>query len=161
MKRFIHSFICIASFIAPVSVANACSCAPPKSVESHIANTEVIFRGIARWTTVKDEEDILASPAIFDNQATTGFEVIEVWKGPAITNILVNHNIDTGMCGIIFQKDNTYLVFASFDEDGNIHTSDCYAPYYYDYREGPRNYERVLKTHPSKTEEDLSEIYVK
>lgn len=123
------SAILVLVFLCPPQVAEACSCAPypndlKKAVTMAYAQGNGIFEvgGIflGDVTAIHERTD---GPL---RQYEVTFSVRDRWKGSIPDIISVRTNVGEIACGYKFQKGNSYLVFAHWDEHRQqLMTSYC------------------------------------
>ena len=118
MKLFYFAIIFTLFF--PSSLL-ACSCISPATIEEHIDGSEVIFVGKAFRT-----RPTLIGLHHSNPNRLTKFRVLEKMKGVESDVIVIFHNKFTGMdCGLNFEKNENYIVFASAYEADRLVTSIC------------------------------------
>ena len=119
MKHLFKFALCGALLAAPV-VAHACSCAPPPAPKVALEQAAAVFVG-----RVKSVER-LGSPEEFNSSNTFQFAVSKKWKGVAGDSVSVESNGNSAACGINFDSDRDYLIYA-FKTDGSdqLRTNLC------------------------------------
>jgi MYXO-CTERM domain-containing protein len=119
--------LCLILWLCPLAVllptsASACSCNPAEEIPALIERSDAVFRG--RVLSV-------SSAGMFDfkwpsHAWIVRFEVLTSWKGLTETETVVLTAKDSTACGISFDKDVEYLVFASSrGSGGHLWTSTC------------------------------------
>lgn len=109
-KKAVSWILLLCSFVYILLVyipnpANACSCAPPPSVESEFSRSDAVFSG--KVISVKDKRSlngILTKSVIF--------EVSQTWKGVKESQINITTGSGGGDCGIHFIVGEEYLVYS-------------------------------------------------
>ena len=95
-----------------VDEAYACSCAMTRSTEESFQRADAVFSGkvreIGQLPAPPDGSTALTMPYL--NPVT--FDVGEAWKGVSTESAVVHGEGPEASCGIDFDKDETYLVFA-------------------------------------------------
>ena len=114
-----------------VSSSFACDCNLPKSTEDHIDRTDVIFIGKAIRTRHTIGGVFSQLPFVglyFDGpDRVTRFYVSEKMKGVKSDTISIFHNKHIfSNCGLNFEKNESYFIFASTDRPSKLHTSACH-----------------------------------
>lgn len=104
--------------------AYACSCEellPPDAPQSQdqIESYDAVFTG----KVISVKEDVSNSEFLMSRAAV--FEVMSVWKGVTQTQIIVHTGRGGGDCGLDFQLNSTWLVYASEWEDKPLRTGLC------------------------------------
>ena len=96
------------------SVAVACSCAPPPAPKIALENSAAVFVG--RVTAVKNSQ--------FNNKFQ--FSVSKQWKGIDGKTASIVSATNSAACGIVFDKDRDYLVYAyKIEGDDQLRTNLC------------------------------------
>ena len=99
-----------------VSSAHACSCAYTPTVAEALQFQEAIFAGRVTEVTIGDFG--------FGEERRVVFAVQEVWKGAGSTTVTVYTGPNDGLCGIDFQVDVEYLVYAD-EYSQRLSTHSC------------------------------------
>jgi hypothetical protein len=102
--RFLAFLSCVAASIVWLTTprcAFACSCVPPEPPVSALAAADSVFAG--RVTTIENRGDSVA----------VTFDVSTVWKGSTSTTIAVRTALDDAVCGVEFQANQDYIVYAT------------------------------------------------
>ena len=94
------------------SSALACSCAMAKTPTEHLKHSDVVFKGRVLRTTGDG------------SRVATTFQVSEVLKGPAATELTIEHYLSGPTCGLRFTPGDTRIIFAHRYE-GKLSTSSC------------------------------------
>jgi len=85
-----------------------CSCAPDRTVQTHVAEAEVVFRGI---TLSRDDYHAAAGSSELETGYLVRFRVLQVWKGrPSREFVVVS---GPGNCRFPHETGEAYLVFAA------------------------------------------------
>lgn len=108
----------IVGFVIPQIYACECE---SLTLDDHLMNADVVFQGT-----------IIREPAIIEKNLVASFSAIDVFKRPSPEfdylfnrgKVNVTTGIDSGICGVDFQMENTYIVFGTIYED-KIHTTSC------------------------------------
>lgn len=87
------------------SRVQACSCALPSSVEDQLSRSEAVFAG--RVLGVKEQRFLNGGMA-----KAVRFEVSRVWKGEAVSEIIIHTGSGGGDCGFDFEEGKDYLVYS-------------------------------------------------
>lgn len=108
MKKMIL-FLMIAALMAGSFVwqsnASACSCIEPPGIEEELERSDAVFSGKAIEVDEK--------PSLFSaSTRSIVFQVAQVWKGPAQSQIKVKTGQGGGDCGFEFNVGQEYLVYA-------------------------------------------------
>lgn len=111
LRRVFVTFVLAQSFAS--AVAWACSCAG----NDH-SDDDVILVGVAGPTTRG------CGGNAFSNHVTR-FTVTDACRGDLGDKVEIWHGIEDASCGVEFVPGAQTLVFASFDDDGNLVTSLC------------------------------------
>lgn len=141
MKKFLQillSIVVLCAVLFPPTVpAFACSCFPMKDVEQAFAEADVVFRGIVRSDflpmTLPGMEQVHFLVVDFVPYNLRQwmyfrhfrFEVIESWKGVDYKTATVLTGESSASCGMPFQMNHEYLVYANENDDGNLYTFVC------------------------------------
>ena len=113
MKNIFKLVIAGVLCIAP-SIAQACSCKPPPAPKIALGQSAAVFVG--RVTSV----------AHSNNSNTFQFAVSKKWKGVAGDVATVASNDNSAACGIVFDRDRDYLVYAFKNKgDDQLQTNLC------------------------------------
>lgn len=99
---------------------SACEC-KLSTLDDHLMTADVVFQGT-----------ITREPVTFNKNLVATFSAIDIFKKPSSEfdylfskgKINVTTGINSGICGVDFQADNTYIVFGIIS-DGRIETSSC------------------------------------
>ena len=85
-----------------------CSCDPERTIQSQLADAEVVFRG----TTLSRDDYVNETPSFpLEGGYVVRFRVLEVWKGnPAQEFVVVS---GPGNCRVPHETGQAYLVFAA------------------------------------------------
>lgn len=84
----------------------ACSCAQPLTVEEELDRSEAVFTGrVLEVKEIKNLNGYMTKSALF--------EVSEIWKGGAESQIIVHTGGGGGDCGYHFEEGKEYLVYAN------------------------------------------------
>lgn len=127
--RFSTVIVVIVGFLVMASsVAYACSCRWPESMDEAINGTDVIFYG----------KVLTSKPAKLDQkpedgfrrtylEQTTVFGVKEIWKGNPETRKSIFHGDGNNCCycGLVFEPGKYYLVMGHYSKDNKITSSSC------------------------------------
>ncbi|RLQ90979.1 hypothetical protein [Planomicrobium sp. Y74] len=97
--------VMIAGVVAWPAAASACSCEQPPGVAEELKRSDAVFSGKA---ILVDEKPVLFSAAT----RSVVFQVAQVWKGPAHSQIKIKTGQGDGDCGINFSAGQEYLVYA-------------------------------------------------
>jgi hypothetical protein len=92
----------------------ACSCALPPAPKVAMAQSTAVFSG----KVTKVEQDAKA------HTRTVTIEVDRTWKGSDKKTLVVLTAGDGAACGVSFEKDKSYLVYANAVEE-KLHASLC------------------------------------
>ncbi|MGD6778888.1 hypothetical protein ACQCT3_00475 [Sutcliffiella horikoshii] len=94
------------------STGYACSCLPPGTPQEELSKMDAVLTG-----KVLEVEE---------NNSTTKVKlsVSETWKGVKTKEVVVYTAMDSAACGVNFEKDKDYLVYAHL-EDGEYTTYLC------------------------------------
>jgi len=95
--------------------ASACECEDLKERTSYLINSDSIFSG--RVKSVEKTDD---KPSSYNVR----FDVDKVWKGPEAKEIAIKSSLDTGLCGYLFEINQTLVVHA-FNEGGILNEKGC------------------------------------
>lgn len=95
--------------------ASACECEDLKERTSYLINSDSIFSG--RVKSVEKTDD---KPSSYNVR----FDVDKVWKGPEAKEIVIKSSLDTGLCGYLFEINQTLVVHA-FNEGGILNDKGC------------------------------------
>lgn len=102
----------------PPAKAYACSCVS-MSMQEKLNNFEAVFAG-------KAIDRGVSSFFRFGETRAYSFDVQRAWKGVGTKRITVQSlNGGSSSCGFAFKKNQTYLVFASYDANRKLQTSLC------------------------------------
>lgn len=102
---FLMIAVMIAGVVAWPAASSACSCEQPPGVEEELSRSDAVFSGKA---VLVDEKPVLFSAAT----RSVVFQVAQVWKGPAHSQIKIKTGQGDGDCGINFSAGQEYLVYA-------------------------------------------------
>lgn len=100
-----------------VPSALACSCGSWSPHEA-MAWADAVFVGLVVETT-RDAE------GINDGHLFATIDVDKVWKGNVGERVVIRTAPNSAQCGIYFEKEKRYLVYASRDEDGLLSAYAC------------------------------------
>lgn len=108
----------IVGFVIPQVLSCECEFL---TLDDYLMNADVVFQGT-----------ITREPLIVEKNLVATFSAIDVFKKPPPQfdylfnrgRINVTTGIDSGICGVDFQAENTYIVFGTISED-KIYTSSC------------------------------------
>ena len=110
MKK-IPVYILIASFVLGLCIVNqpsttfACSCAMPLGVKEELSRSDQVFSGkVLDIKSVKGTGGTIKKVVLFKVNTT--------WKGSKVAKIKITTGQGGGDCGIRFQKNHDYLVYA-------------------------------------------------
>ena len=104
--------LCALSVAAPL--AQACSCLAPPAPKIALQQSAAVFAG--RVASVRTQGN---------NQLFT-FDVSQKWKGVKGAQITVSTPAESAMCGINFDSDRDYLVYAfTNDQSGTLRVNLC------------------------------------
>jgi hypothetical protein len=102
-----------------VPVARACKCMMPTPQAARDASTAV-FEG--RVTEVK----LVAGEAEGMGRKQATLKIVRTWKGSKADETLVVETPESSAaCGIDFEKDTSYFVYATKDEAGKLQAGSC------------------------------------
>ncbi|MBN2030545.1 T9SS type A sorting domain-containing protein [bacterium] len=92
----------------------ACLCPPPPPPKVALKNSDAVFIGQVIEMTIDttDTFDFLLAP-VYRVKLT----VYASWKRAELGEIIITTFIESSLCGYPFEKDTTYLVYASMEED--------------------------------------------
>lgn len=102
---FIMIAVMISGAVGWPTAASACSCEQPPGVAEELERSDAVFSGKA---ILVDEKPVLFSAAT----RSVVFQVAQVWKGPAHSQIKIKTGQGGGDCGINFSAGQEYLVYA-------------------------------------------------
>jgi hypothetical protein len=111
MVQLILLFSITMSFmlISKPSIVYACSCAEPPSVETQVERSEAVFAGrVLEVAEQKSARGYMTKAALF--------EVGQIWKGGAESQIVIHTGSGGGDCGYYFEAGKDYLVYAHSTE---------------------------------------------
>ena len=113
MKNIFKIVVAGVLCVAP-SIAQACSCKAPPAPKIALEQSAAVFVG--RVTSVEHS----------NNSNTFQFAVSKKWKGVAGAVATVASNDNSAACGIVFDRDRDYLVYAFKNEgDDQLQTNLC------------------------------------
>jgi hypothetical protein len=100
---FVRSYAALVALCAVLSAptAHACKCAAPDSPTAALASSAAVFEGQVTKVTPIDEHDIAVE-----------LKVVRRWKNADVEKILVRTHSDQAACGVGFESDQSYLVYA-------------------------------------------------
>jgi len=110
---FVVGIVLSAGLLALHSMAFACTCAQPFSVQEGLKHADAVFLGLVERFELEGSR----------RMAT--FRVRRVWKGPETSRIQVATGGGDGDCGYHFIAGVEYLVFAHRDASDALRTSIC------------------------------------
>ncbi len=117
MKRFKIAVLSILLSILSLSIFSStgyvCSCLPPGTPQEEMAKMDAVFSG--KVLDVKEK---------FNSTTEVKISVSETWKGVTSKEVVVYTAMDSAACGVFFEKDKEYLVYAHL-EDGEYTTYLC------------------------------------
>lgn len=100
----------------PAGPARACTCRPGGDLDSDVAMSAVVFRGVALVARRRDDVTTYASGFV-----EMAFRVEHVWWGGEADTL---HVLNGGGCGMAFVPGRRYVVFAHGGRDG-LWTGGC------------------------------------
>ena len=103
----------VGALCALPAVAVACSCAPPPAPKIALEKSAAVFVG--RVTSVETSD--------FSNKYQ--FSVSKQWKGIKGNTTSIVTATDSAACGINFDSDRDYLVYAFKNDDNQLRTNLC------------------------------------
>ena len=103
-----------------ISQVFACECGT-STLEEKLTNADVVFQGTIMHEPVTLENHLVASFSARDIFKKPPSEFDYLFDGPH-TNVTTG--INSGICGVNFLKENTYIIFGNILE-GKIQTSAC------------------------------------
>ncbi|WP_217595562.1 hypothetical protein [Cohnella sp. GbtcB17] len=123
MKRYISillliSLVAVGLFSFPTDRAFACSCAD-KSTQERLDGAAAVFVGKVIHKGL---------PSILRSGATReyAFDVQRAWKGVSTKRITIQAlGGGSASCGVSFSKNQSYLIFAHYDENRMLQTNLC------------------------------------
>lgn len=119
LRRMVTTFLVLQT--AMIGVAWACSCAEEIPPEDALASYDAAFVGRAVKTRRGCEGFVHRST----HQVTTVMEVEEAFTGVEVgERVEITHGEDDASCGVVFEDDAAYLVFAD-PWEGELHTALC------------------------------------
>jgi hypothetical protein len=106
--------------------AHACSCAASWSSEEALRKSDAVFSGeVVKIGKLQPEYVRSTKPATPHLDPVT-FDVGEAWKGIAGRSAVVHGQGPAPSCGLNFERDETYLVFAyRLEENGPLQADYC------------------------------------
>lgn len=104
MKNKMSVKLGIFAFLLVFSLASAiaCSCIPPRDVQTELNESYAVFQG----RVVEMDESMM------NYEYTVTLDVEKSWKGISEETIEVKTALDSAACGYPFELNNTYLVYA-------------------------------------------------
>ena len=113
-------FLFVSFFMIKPTVAHACSCAVPPTVEKELERKSAIFKGKVTDIKQPDTGEFISSA---DLVAIT-FQVDQVWKGALAEETTIYTARDSASCGYEgFEENKEYVVFAYGDD--KLQTGMC------------------------------------
>ncbi len=116
----IFKIVIAGALCAVPSIAQACSCAPPPAPKIALEQAAAVFVG--RVTSVEK----LQTGSQYTSSNRFQFTVSKKWKGVqgAVATVISNGN--SAACGIVFDSDRDYLVYAFKNKDDDqLQTNLC------------------------------------
>ncbi len=109
MKLFKVAFLSILLYILSLpfysSTGLACSCLPPGTPQEELGKMDAVFTG-----------KVLEGKGKFNSTTEVKFSVSETWKGVNTKEVVIYTAMDSAACGVYFEKDKEYLVYAHLEE---------------------------------------------
>lgn len=127
-KQILSLFILISLFFINTTVVNACSCVKPPPPKELLEKSSAVFAGkvIDIYTPEKTKTG--------ENQyLKVTFDTSKIWKGPKNKKIVIKTNNSSAACGYTFEKDQEYVVYASYNTNDTLFTSLCSGTSKYEY----------------------------
>ncbi|MDQ0887870.1 hypothetical protein QFZ81_002958 [Paenibacillus sp. V4I9] len=127
MKRYLIAltFLVLFSFISTIisSKTYACSCGFQPDPHKALEESKAVFSG----KVLEIKLQVIDVDGILESKKAVLFDVDQTWKGISQTQVLVNTNFGESSCGNEFKVGQTYLVFASNNDNNKntIQTSTC------------------------------------
>ena len=118
MKTHLYSIffmVIVATMLYPINKSHACSCIEPPPPLDALAQADAVFSG--KVTVIDQNSD--------DFSIRFQFAVIDVWKGVTTAETQVITATNSAACGVEFQADEQYLVYAYQDDNGELNTNLC------------------------------------
>lgn len=113
---FIALSLLFGGLIFQIPQAQACSCMPPASPRESLEGASAVF--IGKVTNV-------TAPQAPSYNITATFKPTKVWKYTGdLKEIKILTAQDSAACGIAFEKDKEYLVYAE-EQDGALYANLC------------------------------------
>ncbi|MGE0788571.1 MAG: hypothetical protein AB7S26_23065 [Sandaracinaceae bacterium] len=110
MRRALASFAFVASLLVASLLASrpasACSCMAAPPAREALEAADAVFEG--RVVSIEDEGPMRA----------VTFEVVQYWKGADQERIVVRTGASSAACGIAFEVDTSWLIYAEQRPDG-------------------------------------------
>lgn len=106
-------FLTILSLPFFSSTGYACSCLQPGTPQEELAKMDAVFTG-----------KVLEVDEKYNSTTKVKLSVSETWKGVNTKEVVVYTAMDSAACGVYFEKDKDYLVYAHL-EDGEYTTYLC------------------------------------
>ena len=100
----------------------ACSCAGVSPSEAFEMSESVFVGKVLNTKQEREQEGIVGTISYRDANL---FKVTQVWKGINQSQIIVYDNGFEASCGFEFEIGNSYLVYASKDNNGELDTGLC------------------------------------
>ncbi len=95
--------------------SQACTCLPPPPVAQAVAAADAVFLGkVVSFELAPSQTERVAQ-----------FEIIKIWKGRPVEVAQIFTPENEAACGFDFRVGETYLVYASKDDSGTLHTHLC------------------------------------
>ena len=110
---FVVGIVLTAGLLALHSVALACTCAQPASVQEGLSQSDAVFLGLVERFELKGSGRLAT------------FRVHTVWKGPEASRVRVSTGGGDGDCGYHFIVGVKYLVFARQGAWNTLQTNIC------------------------------------
>src|SRR5690242_478124 len=108
-------FWLLAGLLMHVSPAAACKCAPLTPVQAKEAATAVFEGHVVEVTEV---------PGPPGPQRTVRLKVVRAWKGVTAEELVITTPAESAACGVELAKDQSYLVYAS-QQDDTLRVHSC------------------------------------
>jgi hypothetical protein len=138
----VGGLLLVLGLFGSASPALACSCIPASAPEVHLEDIDIVFKGVV----VKTRKGWL--PRAF-KPAKTEFRVTRAYKGKLGDTAIVSHQLDGGLCGVMFTRGEEILVLAHQEDDETISTGLCTLM---PARLDPDGYFDMLETRPAESE---------